>query len=113
MGYRPLDSPGASFAHDLYQDALLPSSIELPIEYLFPRSKVQPPICHCNDYLTPHNLSLEMRVTVVLARKIMAVTSGRFVRSQFLQLLLVVLMQATLIVIDEDRCRDVHGVHER
>jgi hypothetical protein len=98
-------------SNDLYEDALLPLAIELAVEDLLPRSEVELAIRDGDDDLASHDRTFEMGVGVVLAG-IVAILGDRFMRGELLKPDIEVLVQATFIVVDEDRCRDVHGVRK-
>ena len=102
----------SSFPYDFYQHPLLPLSVELSIEDLFPGTKIQLPFCHCHDYVSPHYLSLYVRIGIVFPGIVVTVLPDRLVRRQFLQPLLVIVVQSSLVIVDEDGRRDVHGVYE-
>ncbi len=104
--------PADSFSYDLYQYALLPSSIELPIKDLFSRTKIQFPFCYGHYDFSPHYLPLDVRVGIVFPSIIVAVLVDRFMRSQFLQPRLIIVEKTPLVVVDEDGRRDVHGVYQ-
>ena len=53
-----------------------------------------------------------MRVGIVFAGVVVLVLRQRLVRRQLLQPLLVILVQAPLVVVDEHRRGDVHRVHQ-
>ena len=63
--------------------------------------------------LAPHDLSLDVRIAIVLTSDIMPVLTNRFMRRQFREPGFIVLMQTALIIIDEDRGGDMHRIHER
>jgi len=57
---------------DLDQHSLPPPTIELVVEDVLPRAKVQLSISYGDDNLAPHDLPLQMRVGVVLAGVVVA-----------------------------------------
>jgi hypothetical protein len=59
-----------------------------------------------------HHLALEVGVAVILAGAIVQVAVGWLMRSQLLQPALVILVQAGLVVVDEHRRSNVHGVDQ-
>ncbi len=53
-----------------------------------------------------------MRIGVVFTRIVVAVLTHRLVRRKLFEPSFVIVMQARFIVIDENGCRDVHGIDE-
>lgn len=102
----------SSFPYDFYQYSLLSSSVELSIKDLFPRTKIQFPFCYCHYYVSPHYLSLYVRIGIVFPGIVVAVLVNRFVRREFFQPSLIIVVKSSLVIVDEDGCRDVHGVYE-
>jgi len=100
----------ASIADDLDEHALSSSPVELAVEDLLPRAEVELPTRDRNHYLPPHHLALEVRVPVVLPRPVVEVLRDRFVRCEPFQPTLVVIVEAALVVVDEDGCGDMHSV---
>jgi hypothetical protein len=97
---------------DLDQHALPTPAVELAVEYLLPRAKVEPPIGDCHDDLAAHHLALQVGVAVVLAGAVVAVAADGFVGCQFLQPLLVIGVQAPLVVVDKHAGGDMHSVYK-
>jgi hypothetical protein len=64
---------GRLISDDLHEHSLAPISIELPLKYLLPRSKVEFAIRHGYDNLPAHNLVFEMPICVVLSRSVIMV----------------------------------------
>ena len=102
----------ASFPDDLYQYSLLSPAVELPIEDLFPRTKIQFPFRNRHDDLSPHDLSLHVRVGIVFPSIVVAVLPDWFVRRELFQPRLIIVVKSPLIIVDEDGRGDVHGVYE-
>ena len=100
------------FAYELNQDALPATTVELTVEDLLPGTEVQLTAGDRDDYLTAHDLPLQMGVSVVLAGAVVAIMADGLVRSQPLQPILIVLMEATFIIVDEHRSGYVHSVDE-
>jgi hypothetical protein len=91
----------------------LQAAVELPVKDLLPPPKVELPFGDGHDDLAAHDLPLQVGVGVVLAGAVVLVALRRRVeRGQLLQPLLVVLVQARLVVVDEHARRDVHRVHQ-
>ncbi len=74
-----------------------------PLEDLLPGPEVQLSRGHRNNQFTAHDLTLNMRVGVVLACSVVMVPVDGFVRRQVLEPDLVVVMQSLLVIVDEDR----------
>jgi hypothetical protein len=102
--------PNSLLADNFDKDAFAPVSVEFAVENLFPRPEVEFAFCNCDDDFAAHDLTLEMGVSVVFAGAIVSIGGCRRVRRQFFQPLLVVMMKSRLIVVDEHRGSDVHGV---
>src|SRR5271157_4929697 len=103
----------ALLSHDLDQHPLLAAPVELAVEDLLPGPKVELPAGNCHDDFAAHHLPLEMGVTVVFAGAVVVVGLGtRIVRGELFEPALVVLVQAGLVVVDENARGDVHGVHK-
>ena len=91
------------FPDDLHQHPLRPAAVELAVEDLLPRAEVELALGDGHDDLPAHDLPLHVGVGVVLAGAVVVVGFGRRVeRGQLLQPLLVVVVQARLVVVDED-----------
>ena len=103
--------PADSFSYDLYQYALLSPSIELPVKNLFPRTKIQFPFCYGHYDFSPHYLPLDVRVGIVFPSIVVAVLVDRLMRGQFFQPGLIIVEKSSLVIVDEDGRRDVHGVY--
>ena len=65
-----------------------------------------------HHHLTTHDLALHMGIGIVFVA-VMTVLTHRFVRSQALQPLFIVVVQARFVIVDEDRGSDVHGVAQQ
>jgi len=102
----------SSFPYDFYQDPLLSSSVELSIKDLFPGTKIEFPFRYRHDDLPSHHLPLDVRIGVVFPGIVVAVLVDWFVRRQFLQPLLIIVVKSPLVIVDEDGRRDVHGIYE-
>ena len=57
-----------------------------------------------------HDLALHVRVGILLSH-VVAIPAHRFVGRQLHQPVVVVLVQAVLVDVDEDKGRDVYGVY--
>jgi hypothetical protein len=72
-------SGSALLTDNLDQHPLPTPAVELAVEYLLPRAKVEPPIRDCHDDLAAHDLPLEVGISIVLASAIVTVLADRFV----------------------------------
>jgi|SRR5215831_17873031 len=100
------------FSDDLDEYPLLPASIELTIENLFPWSEIQFAVGYRHQDLASHDLPFDVSVGIVLAGIVMPILIGRFVRHETFEKIVVVLEQPGFIVIDVDTRADVHRVYE-
>ena len=87
-------------------------TIEFAVEDLFPWSEIKFTLGNRDNHFPPHDLALEMGVSVVFARSIVSIGARRSVRSKFFQPYLIIMMQPRFVVIDEYRSGDMHGVHQ-
>jgi len=99
----PFPPNPASFSNDLHQNPLPPLPVKLAVEDLLPRSKVQLPLGDGDDDLAAHDLPLYVGVGVVLTGAVVVVLGRGGVGGELLQPDLVVVMQAALVVVDENR----------
>src|SRR2546427_5878263 len=98
-----------SVSDDFDQDALSPAAVERAVENLLPGTEVELATSDRHHHFAAHDLSLHVRVRVVLAGAVVKVLSGRLVRRQFFEPTVIILVQSGFIVIDENRRGDVHG----
>jgi hypothetical protein len=101
-----------SVSDNFYQDSFLSSAIELAVEDLLPGTEIQFSARNRHDDLAPHNLAFQMRVSIVFAGAIVPISAGGLMGRDFLQPNLIIVMEPTLIVINENGRRDVHGVNQ-
>ena len=87
-------------------------AIEFAIENLLPWAEVELAVGDRDDDLAAHDLAFHMGIGVVFAGSIVVVARDRLVRRQLFKPDLVVVMQATLVVVDENRRGDVHSVDQ-
>jgi hypothetical protein len=90
-----------SFTNDLDQHPLPSPAVKLPVEDALPRAEVETAVGHRDHHLAAHHLALQMRVGIVLARPIVPILVDRCMRRQLFEPDLVVMVQATLVVVDE------------
>ena len=121
--FRPMQASGRLFAtccahdlrmflftDDLHENPLAPTSVELTVKYLFPRTEVECASRDRHNNFAAHHLSLEVGVSIVFACVVMPIAS--FVRCKSLQKVIIVLYEARLIIIDIDTGCDVHRIHQ-
>jgi len=99
-------------SYDLGQNALRPPPIEFAIEDSLPRSEVESAVGDGNDDFAAHDLAFVMGVSVVLARAVVSVAANWFMGGEFFEPAFVVFVQSILIVVYEDACGYMHGIHE-
>src|SRR6185295_10546777 len=105
--------PCVSLPDHLHQHPLRPAAVELAVEDLLPRAEVELPLRDRDHDLPAHHLPFVVGVAVVLAGLVVVVALGaRVVGGEPLEPLLVVLVQARLVVVDEDGRGDVHRVDQ-
>src|SRR4030095_12156278 len=125
-GYTGMDSPltrvtgkRMSWTKDLllpdnlHQHPLLPPPIEFTINDLLPWSEVEVAVCDRNHSLAAHHLSLDVRVGVIFASLIVVILAHGFVWRELLEPCLIILVQPTFVIINENRSRNVHRIHQR
>src|SRR5581483_8884447 len=102
-----------SLPDDLDQNPLGPVTVELAVEDLFPRSKVELALGNGHDDFPAHDLSLQVGVGVVLTRSVVVVVVRVGIEgSELLQPHAEVVVQAALIVVDEHGTGYVHRVYQ-
>jgi hypothetical protein len=117
LGRLPMVS-SALFTNDLDQHPLPPPpvkthgpAIQLTQDPL-PGAKVQTTIGHRDHNLAAHDLALQMRVCIVFAGVIVPVLPCGCMGGQTLQPLLIILVQAILVVVDEHTRRNVLRIYK-
>ena len=88
-------------------------AVELAVEDLFPRPKIELAISDGDDDFAAHDLAFHVGVGVVFAGAVVLVLGSRGMRGEMFEPLFVVFVQAGFVVVDEDGCGDVHGVGEK
>ena len=79
--------------NDLYENALFAPAVELAVEDLLPRPKVEISVTDGDNYFPAHDLAFEVRIAVVLTSTIVTVMVYRFVRGKLLKPISVVLVK--------------------
>src|SRR4029450_13762174 len=100
------------FADDLDEHSLLPLPVEFAVEDLFPRSEVQLAVRDCHDHLASHDLTLDVRVRVILTGVVVAILVNWFMRYKPFAKIIEVLQETRLIIIDVHTRTDVHRIDE-
>ncbi len=98
--------------NDLHQHPLPSPPIELPIEDPLPRPEVQSPFRHCDYDFAPLDLSFDVRVGIIFPGVVVPVLVQRLVRCHLLRPRVIVVMQSSLVVIDEHQGSNTEGVGE-
>ncbi len=86
----------------LHQYPFAPAPIELPIENLLPRAEIETALGNCDNNFSPHDLTFQVRIAVILAGLIVAVATQRRMGREFLKPPSEILMESALIIINED-----------
>ena len=97
---------------DLDQHPLSSPPVEFAVEDLFPRPEIKPAASDGRHHLPAHDLPFQMGIAVVLPRAVVEVPGNRFMGGQRFQPLFIILMEARLIVVDEDGRRNMHRINE-
>jgi hypothetical protein len=79
---------------------------------LFPGAKLQAAVSDRHHHFAAHDLPFHMRVGVIFLGAIVTVLADRLVWSQFFQPVVVILVQAALVVVDEHTCCDMLRVYK-
>ncbi len=88
-----------------------PPAVELSVKNLLPCPEIESAVGDGDHDLSTHDLPLHVGIGIVLTHVVL-VGGHWFVGRDFLQPDIVVVVQAGLVVIDEDRRGDVHGIAE-
>jgi hypothetical protein len=73
----------------LHQHTFSSQPVKFPVENLFPRTEVQPTFGDRDNHFSPHQLSLDMGVAVILSRLVMLI--GGALRNERVQESVIVL----------------------
>jgi hypothetical protein len=90
------------FSDDLDQHPLSAPAVELTVEDLLPRPEIQPASGDGHHDLAAYHLPLQVCVGVVLASAVMPVLVGGRVRGETLEPFLVIVVQAALVIVDQN-----------
>ena len=93
------------FADDLDQHPLAAAAVELAVENLLPRAEVEFAFRDRDDDFPAHDLALHVGVGVVLAGAVVVVAANGLVRRELFEPGVVVVVQAALVVVDENATR--------
>ena len=107
-----IESEKKLFADNFHQGAFATAAVDLAVENLFPGAEIEFAFGDGDHDFAAHDLALEMGVGVIFAGAIVAVSAGRRVRREFFEPDLVIVMESTLVVVNEDGRRNVHGVDQ-
>ena len=98
-------------SNNLNQKTLSAFAVEFIIEDVFPRPQVQLAVCDGDHDLPAHDLPFHVAVGIVFIA-VVAILAVGFFRSELFQPHLVIMMQAGFIIVDKDRCGNMHSVNE-
>src|SRR5262245_62365495 len=98
------------FSDNFHQNAFTPPAVELALENLFPGAKIEFALGNGDDNFASHHLSLMVCFGIFFAGIVVAILLDLFVGRQFFQPDAVIVMKAGFIIVDKDRCGDVHGI---
>jgi hypothetical protein len=98
--------------NNLYKHSLAAVPVELPVKDLFPWAEVEFAFGDGDDDFAAHDLAFEVGVCVVFAGAVVMILAGGSMRGEFFEPDLVIVMEAGFVVVDENRCGDVHRVDE-
>ena len=79
-----------------------PQPVELAVEDLLPRAEIEFAVGDRDDDLPAHDLPLQVRVRVILARPVVVVLGRGRMRRELLQPDFVIVMETALVVVDEN-----------
>lgn len=100
-----------SLPNDLDQRALTAQAVEFAVEDLFPRAEIEFALRDRDHDLAAHDGALEVGVGIVFRTVVFVLGVGLF-RCELFQPDFEILMQAGLIVVDENGGGDVHGIDQ-
>jgi hypothetical protein len=85
--------------------------VKFSIENPFPGTEIQPTIGNGYNHFPTHDLPFHVGIGIILTNIVM-ILGYRFMGRQFLQPDIVIVVQAALIVINENAGCDVHGIDQ-
>ena len=105
---------------DFDQHPFPPPAVKLTVKDLLPGAKVEAAAGDGNDHLTAHDLPLQVRIgipvtlirTGVLAGAVVLVLADGCVRFQLFEPHLVIVVQATLVIVDKYTGRNVLRIYK-
>lgn len=97
---------------DLHERPLSPSAVKFSVKDLLPGSEVELALRNGDDDFTTHDLPFQVRVRVVFPGAVVMIVRGWLMGREFLQPNLVIVQKAALVVVDENRGGDVHGIDQ-
>jgi len=97
---------------DFDKHPLPAAAVEFAVEDLLPRAEIEFALGDRDHDFAAHDLALQMGVGVVFAAAIVAIGGGGGMGRQLFEPEFVIVMQTGLVVVDEHRCGDVHGVNQ-
>ena len=107
---RDISESALLFPDDLNQDPFSAATVKFAIEDLFPRAEIEPAPGYRDHNLPSHYGPFQVPVGIVLA-DIVTVLRYRFVGSELLEPDSKIMMQAALVIVNEDGCGYMHGIY--
>lgn len=102
-----------SLANNLHEYSFFAAAVELVVENVLPRPQMKFAVRDRHHHLTAHDLPLVVGIRIIFAGPIVVVPFRRRIeRGQFFQPLVVVVVQASFIIVDEDARGDVHCIYK-
>jgi hypothetical protein len=99
------------FTDYFHQDPFFSSAVKFSVKNPLPGAEIQFSLCD-SDYAFPaHDLPLHVGIGIVFTH-IVLVLGYRFMGGQFFQPLVIVMVQSGLIIVDKNRCGNMHGIHQ-
>jgi hypothetical protein len=99
------------FPNNFHQNPFSPLSIKLPVENLFPGTKVQLAAGYGNNHFTPHYSPFQVGIRVYFGC-IVAVRRNRLVRRQLFKPNIKIVVKTGFVIVDKNTCGYMHCVHE-
>jgi hypothetical protein len=77
---------------------------------LFPWSEIEPAFGDGDNDFTAHDLAFDMGIAVIFAGSVVPVCGMGVIGNKSFEPCFIVMVEAGFIVIDDDTCRNMHGV---
>jgi hypothetical protein len=99
-------------SNHLHENPFSAPAVELAIENLLPRTKIELSIRDRHDDFSAHNSAFKVGVRIVFAGVVMTILPVGGLRGQLLEPTFIVRVQTAFVVVDKDTCSDVHGIDQ-